>query len=402
MLPGLYIHIPFCLRKCAYCDFYSITDCSLIRAFRSALRLEMRLYRGWANPFDTIYLGGGTPTLLPDEDIAGIIADLRNTFALTADAEITVEANPGDVNQGLLRSLRRAGVNRLNIGVQSFDDDSLALLGRHHTVQDSESAIHLAREAGFDNVGIDLIYGLPSQPADHSNSAKQVENEAAQTSDRSYQQGLTAENNFLAWIGTLKRAVSLNPDHISCYQLTLSEKTSLAGRCARGELILPDDALQADYFLRTSQLLDESGYLHYEVSNFARRGCESRHNRKYWDHTPYLGLGPAAHSFNGRERRWNVSSVHKYIEYLESGRAPVEAKETLSCEELRTEALFLGFRTSGGIFLESFKEQYGMDLLSEKRETVERLLSEGLVEIAAGFLRPTRAGMAVADSLALI
>ena len=211
-----------------------------------------------------------------------------------------------------------------------------------------------------------------------------------------------ADRNFTSWLATLDTAIGLNPEHLSCYQLTLEEKTPLAKRCRRGEFILPDESCQADYFLRTAEILEERGYCHYEISNFARTGRESRHNRKYWNHVPYLGLGPAAHSFSGRERRWNRSSVDAYIGDLKSGREPIESREILSDEQLRMEALFLGFRTRRGICLEAFKIRYGRDLLADKRDMIERLSGEGLVEIRDGFLRPTRAGMAVADSLALI
>jgi oxygen-independent coproporphyrinogen-3 oxidase len=382
-LPGLYIHIPFCLRKCAYCGFYSITDRSLIPAFRSALRREMALYRGWAASFDTLYIGGGTPSVLPERDLEGLFVDIQASFTIATGAEITVEANPADITESLLASLRRSGVNRLNLGVQSFDDDSLALLGRRHTALQAIGAIQRVRDAGFVNIGLDLIYGLPSSPVTGETSPE-------------------VERRFATWLATLDTAIGMNPDHLSCYQLTLEEKTPLAKRCRRGEFILPDESRQADYFLRTAQIMEENGYLHYEVSNFARPGRESRHNRKYWNHLPYLGLGPAAHSFSGRERRWNRSSVDAYIGDLESGLEPVESREILSDEQLRLEALFLGFRTRRGICLETFKIRYGWDLLADKRDMVERLSGEGLVEIRDGFLRPTCAGIAVADSLALI
>ncbi|MCX5820404.1 MAG: radical SAM family heme chaperone HemW [Deltaproteobacteria bacterium] len=388
-LPGLYIHIPFCIRKCAYCGFYSTTDRSLIPAFRSAIRREMDLYRGWAASFDTLYLGGGTPSALPAADIEGVIADIRVAFTITSDAEITVEVNPGDITPPLLKSLHRSGVNRLNIGVQSFDDGSLALLGRRHTALQAIGAIHRARDASFGNIGLDLIYGLPSSPAGWANGDMMPHR-------------VPIYSHLTAWLATLDTAIGLDPDHLSCYQLTLEEETPLAERCRHGELILPDESRQADFFLRTAEILEKKGYIHYEVSNFAHPGRESRHNRKYWNHVPYLGFGPAAHSFSGRERRWNRSSVDAYIGDLESGRSPVESREILSDEQLRLEALFLGFRTRRGICLETFKIRYGRNLLADKRDMIERLSGEGLVEIRDGFLRPTRAGMAVADSLALI
>jgi len=400
-LPGLYIHIPFCLRKCAYCGFYSITDRSLIPAFRLALRREIELYRGWAASFDTLYIGGGTPSVLPAADLEEVIADIRTAFPIAANAEITIEANPADITEGLLAALRRSGVNRLNIGIQSFDDDSLALLGRRHTALQAIGAIQRVRDAGFENIGLDLIYGLPSSPA-KGGTATVTGGTKPPSSPVGGATSPEADRPFAIWLATLDTAIGLDPGHISCYQLTLEKKTPLAKRCRRGELILPDESRQADFFLRTAQILEESGYRHYEVSNFARPGRESRHNRKYWNHVPYLGLGPAAHSFSGRERRWNRSSVDAYIGDLESGREPVESREILTDEQLRLEALFLGFRTRRGICLETFKILYGRDLLADKWDMIERLSGEGLVEIRDGFLRPTRAGMAVADSLALI
>jgi oxygen-independent coproporphyrinogen III oxidase len=402
-LPGLYIHIPFCLRKCAYCGFYSITDRSLIPAFRSAIRREMALYRGWAASFDTLYIGGGTPSILSAGDLEGLIADLRAAFAITNDAEITVESNPGDITADLLASLRLAGVNRINIGVQSFDDGSLSLLGRRHSALQAIDAIHRARDAGFGNIGLDLIYALPSSPACVGTAAATATGGTKPPPPHSREtDSPEADRAFAAWLATLDTAVGLAPDHLSCYQLTLEEKTPLAERCRRKELILPDESRQADYFFRTAQILEEKGYMQYEVSNFARPGRESRHNRKYWNHVPYLGLGPSAHSFSGRERRWNRSSVDAYISDLESGCSPAESRETLSDEQLCIEALFLGFRTRRGICLETFKIRYGRDLLADKQDMIERLSGEGLVEIRDGFLRPTRSGMAVADSLALI
>jgi len=370
-LPGLYIHIPFCVRKCAYCGFYSVTDRSLIPDYLAALRREMALYREWAASFDTLYIGGGTPSVLPTEELEELITGIHGTFAISIDAEITVETNPADIDSGLLTALCHAGVNRLNIGIQSFDDGILAFLGRRHDQEQAVAAVKAARSAGIENIGIDLIYGIPGQDVD-------------------------------AWLATLRKAVALNPDHLSCYQLTLEEGTPLAKQFRRGEVVLPDDSLQADFFCNTSDFLEDNGYVHYEISNFARPGRESRHNRKYWNHAPYLGLGPAAHSFSGRERRWNRRAVNTYIDDLASGRTPVESTEILSDEQLRLEALFLGFRTRRGICLQTFKIRYGQDLLTDKRDWIERLSGEGLVEIRDGFLRPTRAGMAVADSLALI
>ncbi|MBU2262733.1 MAG: radical SAM family heme chaperone HemW [Proteobacteria bacterium] len=370
-LPGLYVHIPFCIQKCAYCGFYSSTDRTQIPAYLKALSRETDLYRGWAACFDTLYIGGGTPSVLPAGDLEGLIAALRTAFRIAAEAEITVETNPADITPGLLAGLHRAGVNRINIGVQSFNDETLAFLGRRHDRRQAVAAVAAARTAGIENIGLDLIYGVPGQGMD-------------------------------AWLATLCEAAALNPDHLSCYQLTLETATPLAERCRRKEVFLPDESLQADFFLKTSEFLEEAGYVHYEISNFARTGAESRHNRKYWNHAPYLGLGPAAHSFRGRERRWNRRSLPAYLKDLAAGRPPVEASEILTDEQLRLEALFLGFRTRRGIRLDDVQRRYHYDLLAKKGKILTDLAEKGLVEIRDGFLRPTRAGMAVADSLALI
>ncbi len=369
--PGLYLHIPFCMRKCGYCGFHSITDLAQIPSFLEALRREMALRRTEKDAFDTLYIGGGTPSLLSPVQAGRLLADLRFSFRIDPDAEITFEANPSDVAPDLLAALRDGGVNRLNLGIQSLDDRLLRFLGRRHDRTLAISAFAAVKAAGLARIGIDLIFGIPGQ-------------------------------TVASWMATLREAIALSTGHLSCYQLTVEGGTPLAERCRTGEISLPGEEIQAELFLKTSEVLEREGYTHYEVSNFARPGEESRHNRKYWDHTPYLGLGPAAHSFDGRTRRWNHRSVELYIRELAAGRLPVEAAELLTDEQLRLEALFLGFRTQSGIHLETFRKCYGQDLLEEKKEIFVRLEQEGLLEIRDGFVRPTRRGMAVADSLALL
>jgi oxygen-independent coproporphyrinogen-3 oxidase len=374
-LPGLYIHIPFCVKKCAYCAFYSVTDLALIPDFLAALRREMTLNKDFKRAFDTVYIGGGTPSVLAAADLERLIGDIRTAFKITPGAEITFEANPGDITVGLLTALYRAGVNRLNIGCQSFDDDTLGFLGRRHQTRQAVETIHLARDAGFDNLGIDLIYALPGPPGDA----------------------------FAIWLATLRTTLSFHPEHLSCYQLTVEADTPIAELHRKGEVAFPDHDLEARYFFRTAEILEEAGYQHYEVSNFALGDrFHSHHNSKYWNHTPYLGLGPAAHSFDGRSRWWNHRSVTAYLKDLAAGKPPVADSEFLSDEQLRLEALFLGFRTRRGIHLEDFKMRYDQDLLAEKEEILSKLMEDTLVEVRNGFLMPTRAGMAIADSLALI
>ncbi|MBN2417833.1 MAG: radical SAM family heme chaperone HemW, partial [Deltaproteobacteria bacterium] len=272
---GLYIHIPFCRSKCPYCDFYSIASFSLIPRWFEALKMEMKFYTDKFVCFDTVYLGGGTPSLLDVSLIGEVLASINNNFKILEKAEITIEVNPGDLTIEKIRELKPLGINRINLGVQSFSDDDLLFLGRRHRVKDSRQALNALREAGFENIGIDLIYGLKDQSPGE-------------------------------WLKTLKRAVSFNPEHISCYQLTFEGKTVFNAMKARGELKELSEDTASRFFIETSAFLEQQGFLHYEVSNFAKRPeLRSRHNMKYWKRVPYLGLGPSAHSFDGEKRWWN-------------------------------------------------------------------------------------------------
>jgi oxygen-independent coproporphyrinogen-3 oxidase len=370
--PGLYIHIPFCRTKCHYCGFYSTTTLAQIPDFLWALGKEMDIYRNDFSAFDTVYIGGGTPSVLSVKDLGIILAGVAGKFNVSPHAEITLEANPGDVSLKLLQDFRRLGINRLNLGIQSFADDTLNFLGRRHSRQQAILAIEMADKAGFDNLGLDLIYGLPGQ-------------------------------SLADWLDTLRQALSFQPSHLSCYQLTLESRTPLGIRHLKGEVSLPDAETLADLFFQTAAALEQAGYLHYEVSNFARDEVSlSSHNQKYWRHTSYLGLGPAAHSFRENKRWGNHRDLARYINDLKSNAKPVDTEEMLTPEELRLEALFLGLRTKEGIDLDNFRERYDCDLLIEKKATITHLIDEGLLEISGGCLRPTLSGMAVADSLALM
>ncbi len=372
MIPGIYIHIPFCLSKCGYCDFYSVTSTEKIPRFIDSLLKEMELYRGIFDRFDTLYLGGGTPSLLDSAQLAEIIDGIRKHFHLYADTEITIEVNPGDLSRETAELLFKTGINRISIGVQSFDEHILSFLGRRHSSIDAISAIEDARNAGFDNMGLDLIYGVPGQ-------------------------------NMESWINTLRKALSFRPEHLSCYQLTLEHSTPLGIKYRAGEIDTPDEDLLYEFFMKTSELLEASGYTHYEVSNFAR-GPEfmSRHNRKYWDHTPYLGLGPAAHSFSGNRRWWNHRCVDRYIEEVNKKMPPIEKSEILTMEQLRLEALYLGLRTRMGIDLQDFSGRYDFDLLDKKNVVLDRIREEGLITIRDNHIYPTRRGLAMSDSLSII
>lgn len=369
---GLYIHVPFCISKCAYCSFYSIESVNLIPDYLSALQREIEFYGKYFHSFDTIYLGGGTPSLLSCEQLTSILSSIFKKYKVPADAEITLEANPGDISVEYLKELKKIGINRLNIGIQSFNDNLLKFLGRRHTAKEAIASIDAARQAGFDNLGIDLIYGV------HGSGIK-------------------------SWENTLQKAISFSPEHISCYQLSLDEKTPLYKTYIAGNFRRLTENQELKFFLTTSELLEDSGYSHYEVSNFARaEQFQSRHNKKYWHHVPYLGLGPGAHSFLDKRRWWNKSSVSDYIEDLIEGKMPLDGSETLSLDQLQLEALFLGLRTKTGIDLKLYQDKYGLDLIAEKKQVIENLLEGGLVKLEKGFLIPTLHGLAVADSLALI
>jgi oxygen-independent coproporphyrinogen-3 oxidase len=375
-IAGLYIHIPFCLSKCHYCDFYSLTSISALPDFLDALFKEMEMYRTRFNPFDTVYIGGGTPSLLSPQQLKSILTRVRKNFDLISNPEITpeitIETNPADLDRSFLESMCEIGINRINIGVQSFDEKVLDFLGRRHSVKEAISVVETSRKAGFHNIGLDLIYGVPEQGIE-------------------------------SWLETLKQAVALSPEHISCYQLTLESKTPLGVRYQAGEFPIPGEELQYEFFMKTSKFLEDAGYIHYEVSNFAR-GTEhiSRHNQKYWDHSSYLGLGPSAHSFQCNRRWWNHRCLDQYLAAINAGNLPVEETEILTMEQLRLEALYLGLRTKKGVSLQDFKNQYHYDLLTEKKKILTKLEEEGFISIQDGHLYPTETGLAVADSLSLI
>jgi oxygen-independent coproporphyrinogen-3 oxidase len=371
-IPGLYIHIPFCFSKCHYCDFYSLTSISAVPDFLDALFKEMEMYRNRFHPFDTVYIGGGTPSLLSPQQLEQILTNIREKFDLSSKPEITIEANPADLNRSYLESIREIGINRINIGVQSFDHKVLGFLGRRHSLKQAISAIEASKKAGFRNMGLDLIYGVPEQDIE-------------------------------SWLDTLKQAVAFSPEHLSCYQLTLETKTPLGKRYQAGEFSIPGEELQYEFFMKTSEFLEDAGYNHYEVSNFARgKEYTSRHNQKYWDHSPYLGLGPAAHSFQLNQRWWNHRSLDQYLAATNAGNFPIEETETLTMEQLRLEALYLGLRTKKGVCLQDFKNQYHYDLFTEKKKILVKLEEEGFISIQDGYLYPTQTGLAVADSLSLI
>lgn len=365
-MPGLYIHVPFCKTKCPYCDFYSVTDLTLAEDWLSALIKEMEFYKDDFDTFDTIYVGGGTPTVLSNKVLIFLFQELRKQFSFTDNTEITVEANPDDITQEKLSLLKSLGVNRLSIGVQSFNDEELALLKRRHSLKGTKDALHCVIEAGFSNFGIDLIYGLPGQTLE-------------------------------TWTASLQKALTFQPTHLSCYQLTIEKATPFGKMLEQGSFQSCTEKQGADFFLTTSRFLEENGFIHYEISNFSRGNeFRSRHNCKYWHHIPYLGLGPGAHSFLNGKRWWNHKSVKKYCADLQKGLPPVEESETLTSEQLRLEKLFLGLRTNEGIKLEDALPE------SQTNATLENMVKNDLITVRGNRIIPTKKGFLTADRLPLL
>jgi oxygen-independent coproporphyrinogen III oxidase len=366
---GLYIHIPFCVRKCAYCDFHSISDLSLIPGFLEALHAEITAAEAGPLAFDTIYFGGGTPSVLDPAEVGGILDRLASRFRFAGPVEVTIEANPGTVDFEKLRGFRAAGVNRLNLGVQSFQEENLRVLGRIHSAGQAHATLAAARRAGFENIGLDLMYGLPGQSRE-------------------------------SWSADLESALAHGPEHIAAYMLSVEAGTPLAEDQRLGRFRPAPEEDVADLFVATSETLSERGFLHYEVSNFARcaegGACHariSRHNAKYWTYAPYLGFGPAAHSFLPPRRFWNHRDLPRYAADAAAGRRAPAGEETLTVDQQKLEVIMLGLRTSAGVDLEGFRERFGTDFRRLYGPAAQALADRGLLTFGDGRCAPTRKGM---------
>ena len=364
--PGLYVHIPFCRSKCPYCDFYSIVSKSLIQRWLEALKKEIIYYKGQFTQFDTLYLGGGTPSLLDPMHIETILETLFSNFDFAKNCEITIEANPCDLSRDKIKSLKGLGFNRISVGAQSFEDKLLTFLGRKHTVKDIKKSIKILRSFDYKNISLDLIYGFKEQTLN-------------------------------TWKKSLEQALSFEPEHISCYQLTIANGTPFKRKKDKGLLKILSQDDEASFFLFTSEFLEGHGYKHYEISSFAKNNhFFSRHNQKYWQHIPYLGLGPGAHSFNNKSRWWNISSVKRYCDLLDDGQPPVEISEDLTDDQLRLEHIFLGLRTKAGIEINLISHG------QQNRVILSGLEKKGFIKLEKGRLMPTRKGFLVADQLSLM
>jgi oxygen-independent coproporphyrinogen III oxidase len=373
---SLYFHIPFCERKCLYCDFYSVEGRTDIPTFVDSLVREIDLRQSFArgSVVDTIYFGGGTPSLLTPEQVHRVLGHLRSVFTLSSAPEVTLEANPGTILRDSLSGFRQAGINRLSIGVQSFDDADLTFLGRIHDSRQALDALHAARSTGFDNVSLDFIYALPGQSLE-------------------------------SWQRTLGAAIALAPEHISAYNLIVEEGTPLSRLVTVGSVTPRHSDEEALFFDCTMAALESAGFEHYEVSNYARPGYRSRHNSAYWDHTNYLGFGPSGHSFwrDGASpmarRWWNAGDVRGYVSAVDSGRLPVGGEESLGINQLANERIFLGLRSSG-LDIRRLKTDLGFELSKKNTEDLAAALAEGLAVADGDVVRLTRKGYLICDEIA--
>jgi len=364
MTAGLYLHIPFCMRKCGYCDFFSVgSDESLMKRFAGAVLAEISLRAdGWSDTvFSTIYFGGGTPSLLEPSDISRLLnAASRNLSIQTG--EVTLECNPGTVCKERLREFRNAGINRLSIGVQSFDDSALSFLGRIHDADAARSAFEAARTAGFRNIGIDLIYGIPGQTPE-------------------------------SWASTINETISLCPDHVSMYELTVEDGTPISVLVHDNTAAMPDDATVISMYDSAVSMLENAGIRRYEISNFARPGSECMHNLNYWRRGRYLGVGPSAHSFRDNIRRYNLPELDTYLTALEQRKLPPENVERLSVETADFERLMLALRASDGISRHDLPRIYSVG--------IGEMIGNGLLFEAGGRIALTRRGVMLSNEVFL-
>jgi oxygen-independent coproporphyrinogen-3 oxidase len=368
-IPGIYVHVPFCSSICNYCNFNrGLFDPKLKDRFVEAVRREIRATDQLAAAPDTLYFGGGTPSLLAPADIASVIDETRDAFGLVPSAEITLEANPESVTAESLEQFRAAGVNRLSFGVQSFRDDELKRLGRMHSAEGAVNAVGLARAAGFDNVSIDLMMWLPGQ-------------------------------DVAQWLRNVADAIEVDADHLSLYILEVYPHLPLKQEIDRhGWTQQPDDAA-ADMYESAMARLDAAGYEQYEISNVCRPGRESRHNLKYWTDGEWLGFGPGAHSTRGGERWRNIASTEDYVSRIADDEPVVAERRVLTSDERLGDALFTGLRLNRGVDLNILSECYGVDIWQRFGDRLSRYLDAGILLRQDGQLRLTRPGMLLANEV---
>ena len=368
-MAGIYIHIPFCKRRCIYCDFFSTTQSEKKSAYVRALCRELEMRRDYVEgeEIETIYLGGGTPSQLTEEELKAIFASIYHIYKVKEDAEITLEANPDDLTPEYVAMLRQLPVNRISMGIQTFQEETLKLLHRRHTAVQAIEAFRRCREAGFRNISIDLMYGLP---------------------------GETLET----WMQDLRQAIDLRPEHISAYHLIYEEDTALWRLREQHCVEEADEELSVSLFTTLIDRLTEAGYQHYEISNFCMPDLHSRHNSSYWTGKKYLGCGPSAHSFNGVSRQWNVASLDEYIKGIEEEKLNYEVEE-LDLYTRYNDFVLTSIRTCWGMSLSKLRSEFGEDLYSYCMRMAKPHIDQGVLENCEGVLRLTRKGIFVSDGI---
>lgn len=368
-MAGLYLHIPFCKTRCIYCGFYSSTQSELRKDYVDALCRELILRKDYAQnePIETIYLGGGTPSQLTLSELQQIFSYIYKVYKVKKNAEITLEGNPDDMTSTYVNSLRSLPVNRISMGVQTFDDKKLRFLCRRHTAEEARKAVDNCRNAGFSNISIDLIYGLPG------------EDEAA-------------------WQRDVKEALNLQVPHLSAYCLMFEEGTPLFRLKKEGKVKEESDEQTLRFYTCLMDRLQEAGYEHYEISNFCYPGYRSRHNSGYWSGKKYIGCGASAHSYDGCSRQWNVASLSSYISSVNQGIIPDE-RETLSLTERYNDLIVTRLRTMEGLSLSYLEEEFGKKLEDYCLKNAKISIEDGNLEIAKGFLRLTKKGIFISDDV---
>lgn len=366
---SLYIHIPFCVRKCRYCGFYSTAASpGSVDEFIFSLSKEASTYRQdfRMTPFTSIYIGGGTPTVLSPVQFERLMLCLRDNFAFSDGVEFTVEANPDTVTREKLASLAEQGVNRLSLGMQSFSNEVLQTLGRPHTSEQAVDAFCLARDAGFENISVDLMYGIPGQSA-------------------------------TLWAETLESVLMLKPEHVSAYCLSLDDGSLFKRESDKSGFQLPDEEVSAGMYESAVQKLNSAGYGRYEISNFSMPGRECRHNMNYWNRGEYLGLGPGASSFISNRRYSIIADITEYSRRLSRGTTVIAAQEIIGPDSSAREAILLGLRTMQGLDLFRFEQEYGSEILQQLERNADRLSDAGLLLVSGGHMKLTDRGILLSD-----
>ena len=369
-MAGIYIHIPFCKKACHYCDFHFSTSPQYKEQMLNALKSEIILRKNYLNneKIETIYFGGGTPSLMNADELQVLIGQITDLFEVSTTAEITIEANPDDLNPQYVREIKSTLINRFSIGVQSFFEEDLKWMNRAHTASEAQSAIKRVQDAGFENITTDLIYGFPL---------------------------LTNEK----WEFNIQKLIEYQVPHISSYSITVEPNTALAKLISKEKQANMDEGQSANQFLMLIDQLSESGFDHYEISNFSKPGMHSRHNSNYWDGVSYLGIGPSAHSFNGESRQWNISNNSKYIDSIELKKVSAET-EFLSTENKINEYIMTSLRTSKGMNLQLIALKFGSDYSNEIHNGLETFIEKEWVTINEQMVALTREGKLFADHIA--